>query len=82
LGEKNTCPTPPTAFGWLSIATFCTISMMRAMASPALTRIAIGVEPVCASLPVSVNSSHHRPCPWVTTPICLFSASRMGPCSM
>ena len=56
LGEKFTCPTPPTASGWLSIATVCTISMMRAMARPALTRMFIGVEPVWASLPVRVNS--------------------------
>ena len=34
-------------------------------------RIGIGVEPVCASLPVSVTCSHHRPWPWVTTPMSL-----------
>ena len=82
LGWNFTCPTPPTASGWLSIATACTISMIRAMARPALTRIGIGVEPVCASLPVRVNSSHQSPWQWVTTPISLPSASRIGPCSM
>ena len=57
-------------------------SVIRAMPSPAFTRIVIGVDPVWASLPVSVISSHHRPCPWVTTPMSLPSASRIGPCSM
>ena len=61
FGEKNTWPTPPTAPGWFSMATPWTISMIRAMARPALTRRFIGVEPVWASRPVSVNSSHHRP---------------------
>ncbi|MOA42801.1 hypothetical protein D3C78_1648860 [compost metagenome] len=61
LGENTTWPTPPTAPGWFSIATAWTISMMRDMARPALTRMFIGVEPVCASRPVSVNSSHQRP---------------------
>ncbi|MCY1248101.1 hypothetical protein D9M72_614950 [compost metagenome] len=61
LGEKTTWPTPPTAPGWFTMATLWTISMMRAMARPALTRMFIGVEPVWASRPVSVNSSHQRP---------------------
>ena len=82
FGLNFTCPTPPTASGWLSIATRCTISKIRAIASPAFTRISIGVEPVCASRPVSVNSSHQSPWACVTTPISLPSASRIGPCSM
>ncbi len=36
-------------------------------AEPGVARASfIGVEPVCASLPVSVTSSHYRPWPWVT----------------
>ena len=72
----------PTAPGWLSMAMVWTSSVIRAMPRPAFTRIAIGVEPVCASLPVSVICSHHRPWPWVTTPMSVSSASRIGPCSM
>ena len=37
------------------------LRLIRAIARPALTRIGIGVDPVCASFPVRVNSSHHRP---------------------
>ena len=82
FGLNFTCPTPPTQSGCSAIATACTISKIRAIASPALTRSAIGVDPVCASLPVRVNSSHHSPWQWVTTPMSLPSASRIGPCSM
>jgi hypothetical protein len=40
------------------MAISCTSSVIRAMPSPALRRIGIGVEPVWLSLPVSVTCSH------------------------
>ncbi len=82
LGQTLACPTAPTASGWCSIAIRCTASMIRAIPRPAFTRMSIGVDPVCASRPVSVTSSHHRPCPCVTTPMSMPSASRIGPCSI
>ena len=57
-------------------------ALRRPLLAYAAIELAIGVLPVCASRPVSVTCSHHRPWPWVTTPIDLPSASRIGPCSM
>jgi hypothetical protein len=59
-----------------------TSSVIRARPRPAFLRIGIGVEPVWLSLPVTVHWIQRRPWPWVTTPMSLPSASRIGPCSM
>jgi hypothetical protein len=64
------------------MAISCTSSVIWASPRPAFLRIGIGVEPVWLSLPVTVHWIQRRPWPWVTTPMSLPSASRIGPCSM
>ena len=55
---------------------------MREAPTSASLRRGIGVGPAWASCPVTVISYQRMPCtPW-TTPMVLFSASRIGPCSI
>ena len=75
-------PTVPTAFGPCFFAMASIASTISDSVASASRRSGIGVEPAWLSKPVILPSYHSTPWPESTTPMVLFSASRIGPCSM
>ena len=79
-GWLSITPTVERPFGRLPILRAATIS--SAAPTSASRRPSIGVVPAWLSMPVQEISYQRWPCAPVTTPIVLFSRSRIGPCSI
>ena len=75
-------PMVPTAFGPCFFAAASIASTISDSVASASRRSGIGVVPAWLSKPVILPSYHSTPWPESTTPMVLFSASRIGPCSM